>query len=132
MKICQESRVNRFHEKYHGAVIMSTVHVKIYFEIFFIFHFSKKSISVSAEKTNFSVKSSFFFLLHKFYSFRYVGDGRDSDNEILENIRPRTTEGKDDRGSYVTQEINWGPTREELCNYRDLVSHIKYGTPQSF
>merc|ERR1712062_747770 len=31
---------------------------------------------------------------------RFVGDGRDSDNEILENIRPRT--------------------REELCNYRDL------------
>jgi len=50
----------------------------------------------------------------------YVGDGRDSDNEILENIRPRTTEGKDDRGNYVTQEINWGPTRAELCNYRDL------------
>ena len=132
MKICQESRVIRFHEKYFGAVIMSSVHVKIYFEIFFIFHFSKKSISVSAEKTKFFRQIIFFFLLHKFYSFRYVGDGRDSDNEILENIRPRTTEGKDDRGSYVTQEINWGPTREELCNYRDLVSHIKYGTPQSF
>ena len=67
----------------------------------------------------FSLKSSFFF---QNFFFRYVGDGRDSDNEILENIRPRTTEGKDDRGSYVTQEINWGPTREELCNYRDLVS----------
>ena len=61
MKICQESRVIRFHEKYFGAVIMSSVRVKIYFEIFFIFHFSKKSISISAEKTNFSVKSSFFF-----------------------------------------------------------------------
>ena len=98
--------------------------------LFFIF--LKNPFPFPPKKRIFPSNHLFFFLLHKFYSFRYVGDGRDSDNEILENIRPRTTEGKDDRGSYVTQEINWGPTREELCNYRDLVSHIKYGTPQSF
>ena len=72
----------------------------------------------------FSLKSSIYIYFFQNLFFRYVGDGRDSDNEILENIRPRTTEGKDDRGNYVTQEINWGPTRAELCNYRDLVSHM--------
>ena len=70
----------------------------------------------------FSLKSSFLFIFPPKIYFRFVGDDN-SDNEILENLRPRNTEGKDDRGNYVTQEINWGPTREELCNYRNLVSH---------
>ncbi len=56
-----------------------------------------------------------------FYS-RYVGDDDDR-NEITDDLdSTRKITSKDDLGDYVSQQISWTPTRDELCQYESLVS----------
>ena len=54
---------------------------------------------------------------------RYVGDVDDR-NEIKTSDfdSTRLIRSSDDVGDYISQQVVWKPTREDLCGYDDLVS----------